>query len=238
VKRPWRFVFAAAPPVLALVGFGLAQTEPAATPTPRPRLTGGFGRTPVAREAEAAPEATPAAEDAPGQRLTDVVKAASDTKARKEAKAKSGISITNQTLVTNPQKGKLTTYSVTPAPTPARAAGQASGQAPAAAIIASPASPAIGDETYWRQTARAARARVEELKIRIAELDAAARRMENDFYAWDDGQYRDRVIKPAWDKTKEELETARADLIRAEQDLAELPDRARKAGALPGWLRE
>jgi hypothetical protein len=194
----------------------------------------------MAREEVPEPEATPAdAEDAPGTSLTDVVKAASDARAKKEAKAKSAISITNQTLVTNPQKGKLTTYSVTPLPTPSKktAAAQASGE-PAASNPPVVPAPQVGDETYWRQTARAARGRVEELKIKIAELGAAATRMENDFYAWDDGQYRDRVIKPAWDKTKEELETARQDLIKAEQDLADLPDRARKAGALPGWLRE
>ena len=27
-----------------------------------------------------------------------------------------------------------------------------------------------------------------------------SRKLENDFYAWDDGYYRDRVIKPAWDR--------------------------------------
>jgi hypothetical protein len=212
-----------------------AQDAPAPTQTPRPRLSGGFGRTPIAREPEAEPAPTPAAEDAPGSALSDVVKAASDTKAKKEAKAKSQIAITNKTLVTNPQRGKLTTYSTTPLPTPEPAPAGAPGEAAAGG---EGRSPQAGDETYWRQTSRAARARVEELKIRIAELEAASKRMENDFYSWDDGQYRDRVIKPAWDKTRQELETSQQELERAEKDLAELPDKARKAGALPGWLRE
>ena len=69
-------------------------------------------------------------------------------------------------------------------------------------------------------------------------FEAAAHKLENDFYAWDDGQYRDRVIKPAWDRTKEDLEAARKELADAEKDLANLPERARRAGALPGWLRE
>ncbi|HXM79966.1 MAG TPA: hypothetical protein VOA00_12090, partial [Thermoanaerobaculia bacterium] len=59
-----------------------------------------------------------------------------------------------------------------------------------------------------------------------------------DFYRWDDGQYRDRVIKPAWDKKREELETARIQSKQAEADLADLPEKARKAGVPPGWLRE
>ncbi|HEY7862242.1 MAG TPA: hypothetical protein VIE39_01190 [Thermoanaerobaculia bacterium] len=237
MRIPSRLPFSVVSLLLASVVVCLAQSAPAPTPTPRPRLTGGFGRTPVAREAEPEPEATPVAEDAPGSSLHDAVKAASDAKAKK---AKPAVSITNQTLVTNPQKGKLTTYSVTPAPTPARAAASESEKPAEGGGAASPSrtSIATGDETYWRQTSRAARARVEDLKTRIAELDAAAKRMESDFYSWDDGQYRDRVIKPAWDKTREELETARQDLIQAEQDLADLPDRARKAGALPGWLRE
>jgi hypothetical protein len=37
---------------------------------------------------------------------------------------------------------------------------------------------------------------------------------------------------------REELETARRDLVAARKDLDELPERARKAGALPGWVRE
>jgi hypothetical protein len=46
------------------------------------------------------------------------------------------------------------------------------------------------------------------------------------------------VIKPAWDKKREELETARRELAEAQKDLADLPEKARKAGALPGWLRD
>ena len=46
------------------------------------------------------------------------------------------------------------------------------------------------------------------------------------------------MIKPAWDKKREELETTRKELTSAEADLADLPEKARRAGALPGWLRE
>ena len=53
---------------------------------------------------------------------------------------------------------------------------------------------------------------------------------------WDDGQYRDRVIKPAWDHSRGDLETAKQELEVAEKDLADLPEKARRAGALPGWI--
>ena len=72
----------------------------------------------------------------------------------------------------------------------------------------------------------------------VRQFEQQSKKLESDFYSWDDGQYRDGVIKPAWDKKREELETARKDLEQAEKDLAELPEKARKAGALPGWLRE
>ena len=83
-----------------------------------------------------------------------------------------------------------------------------------------------------------ARARVEELRERVRRFELESKKLENDFYSWDDGQYRDSVIKPAWDQKREELETARRDLEQAEKELSELPETARKAGALPGWLRE
>ncbi|MFN2386669.1 MAG: hypothetical protein ABR576_10355, partial [Thermoanaerobaculia bacterium] len=102
-----------------------------------------------------------------------------------------------------------------------------------------PAAAAASDEEgKWRAAARGARERVETLKLRIAELVGEEAKLQNDFYAWDDGQYRDGVIKPAWDRKREELEQARKDLAQAEKDLADLPEKARKAGALPGWLRE
>jgi hypothetical protein len=95
-----------------------------------------------------------------------------------------------------------------------------------------------GTEAEWKEIASRARKRVADDKARVAELGAATKKLENDFYAWDDGQYRDRVIKPAWDRSLVDLETAKQELAEAETDLADLPEKARKAGALPGWIRE
>jgi hypothetical protein len=83
-----------------------------------------------------------------------------------------------------------------------------------------------------------ARALVEDLSERVRQFEQQSKKLESDFYSWDDGQYRDGVIKPAWDRKREELETARRELEQAQKDRAELPEKARKAGALPGWLRE
>jgi hypothetical protein len=216
----------------ALVAAGaLASTTPTPTPTSA-RLSGGFGR----------PQATPPAVAAPtkGQTLADLVRAASETREGAEA-PKSGVSITNRNLVTDPNRGRLTTWQATPRPAGRVSPSAAPGKTTPAAEIPTPTpSPeaAEGEEAKWRETASRARQRVADLKDRVSRLDAETKKLESDFYAWDDGQYRDNVIKPAWDKKREELETARRDLEEAERDLADLPERARKAGALPGWIRE
>jgi hypothetical protein len=198
----------------------LAESSPTSTPTVRPRLSGGFGRAPA--------QVTPVAVSTPktGQTLDDVVRAADEAKQKKEQK--SGVAITNRTLVTDPKKGRVSTAAPRPPqPTPR----------PSEIVSPTPAA-AEGGEAEWRERARAARKRVQDLKERIPQLEADGKKLETDFYAWDDGQYRDGVIKPAWDKKREELETARRDLTEAERELADLPERARKAGALPGWIRE
>ena len=214
-------LFAAAAPVLA--------ASPTASPTPvPPRLSGGFGRA----------RATPVPTRPGGQSLADVVRAASETRQAKES-PRPPIEINNKSLVTDPNRGKLSTSRVTPhaAPTATPAATHAAGaEAGPAAVPATNAENA--EEARWKETARRARQRVAEARGDVARLEGEAKKLENDFYSWDDGLYRDNVIKPAWDKKREELDTARQELSDAEQDLADLPERARKAGALPGWIRE
>ena len=155
------------------------------------------------------------------------MRAAGEAKQKKE-QPKSNVAITNKTLVTDPHKGRLSTAAPrTPQPTPRRP--QLAPPTPAAAEA---------EEAQWRERARAARKRVEDTKEHISQLETETKKLESDFYTWDDGQYRDGIIKPAWDKKLEELETARRDLVDAEREVSELPEKARKAGALPGWIRE
>jgi hypothetical protein len=226
---PWLLSAAA-----VVIASSVATASPDRTPTPVPRLSGGFGR----------PRATPvpAAGDG-GQSLTDVVHAAQQAREQSQSplREKSGLTINNRTLVKNPDKGRITTGK--PAPTkeslPRAAAGTATAATSQPPSSATPeAAPPQGTEAQWRETARQAGKRVEDAKARVAELTAAAKKLENDFYAWDDGQYRDRVIKPSWDKTREQLEDAKRELAEAEKELADLPEKARKAGAMPGWIRE
>ena len=197
-----------------------AQTP---TPTPRPKLSGGFGRP------KAAPAPVPTAS---GQSLQDVVKAAAENRQSKGAAPTPVVAINNHTLVTDPNRGRLTVLSATPRPAGAAAAASRA-PSPAPAV-----DPSAVEEEKWRELSRQTRQRVADSQERVARLEGETKKLENDFYSWDDGLYRDNVIKPAWDKKREELETARRDLESAQKDLADLPEKARKAGALPGWIRE
>jgi len=218
--------------IAAEATLSLSAQEPTRTSTPAPRLSGGFGRP------RATPVASPTSDG--GQSFADVVHAAEES--RDVAPTEGGtLTINNRSLVKNPSKGKVSSSKpvptamrpVTPPPTPAKAASPAVN----AAAAADPASTGAG-EAQWRQTSAKARRRVADAKARVAELEAATSKLENDFYAWDDGQYRDRVIKPAWDRSKSELADAKNELVEAEKDLADLPEKARQAGAMPGWIRE
>ncbi|MDQ2980040.1 MAG: hypothetical protein M3R62_12550 [Acidobacteriota bacterium] len=198
------------------------------TPTPTPaspaRLSGGFGRAPSAPR------------DGEPRSLADAVRAARRRKEQKEQKA---VAITNDSLIKDPKQGHVSTSRIQPAaPPPAAPPAARIGKGESAAAPVAPASPAAGEEAVWRERARSLQRRADEFKTQIARLEAETKQLEGDFYRWDDGQYRDRVIKPAWDKKREELETARIQGKQAEADLADLPEKARRAGVPPGWLRE
>jgi hypothetical protein len=192
--------------VVTLAGLCALGASPQPTPTPSPKLTGGFGKAPVAGRAAA-----------------------------RDAKKTGPLRITNESLVTDAAKGKVSTAERPPSTPEAATTPGAPVSTPAAG--ARPAESGQGEE-YWRGESRRLREQVAELRETITRLEVDTKRLEADYYAWDDGAYRDRVIKPSWDKAREELATARLALPVAEKELAELPDRARRAGALPGWLRE
>jgi hypothetical protein len=197
-----------------------AATDPAPTtsteaPPEKPKLGGGFKGQPVTPGVKASPQkATPPA----------------PAGARKPA---ARITIDNSMVKKNS------------APSGDQKAPKS---APAAAAAAPPPPPPVDmpkvvdlnghDEAFWRARAAQVREAVRKAKSDSAAADAEEKREENDFYAWDDGQYRDNVIKPAWDKAREDAARARQDLAAAQKDLDTLEDDARRAGAYPGWIRE
>lgn len=90
-------------------------------------------------------------------------------------------------------------------------------------------------ESYWRETMGAARQKVKDLEQQSTVLTLKMNDLENRFYNIDDGFDRDAVQKDI-QKTYYEIDLNKENLAKAEDELQELENEARKSGALPGWI--
>lgn len=214
-----------------------ASPKPSPTPTPTPaakkrKLSGGSFGVP--------PAPTPAG----GANTESLATAA--RKAQEEP-ATSGSGSTRKIVITNETLGKSE-------PTPGGTSITISGGAGSKPVVkvpptpvpaapdASPAPTVYRDasgrtEAEWRERASAVREKVESTQAALDAANAEARRLENDFYAWSDGNYRERVIRPAWDQAKEQVKGLEEELDKAKAAVADLEEEARKSGTPPGWLR-
>jgi hypothetical protein len=200
---------------------------PAPPPTRTPRLGGG-------------PEAPSAGRPigTGGASLADIARRQKEQREREGKKPSLGV-ITNETLRKGAPAG-------TPTPAPLSAKGGKGKASPTPVPRApTPALPVIPEwrdqkgrtEADWRRITGEVRASQAAAEARVKTLDAEVRRLENDFYAWSDGNYRDRVIRPAWDQARDDLAKARQDLDASRARMGELEEDARKSNAPPGWLR-
>ncbi len=206
-------------------------TEPAPPPSP-PGAAAPAGEVVIKRGGEAAPaEPPPTLYEA-------------SLKARAERAAREGHAtrvVTDTTLKQQAARGEITVANV-----PAAAIEEESEAAPGDAEAA-PA-PAGGEEElslsatdpelYWRRRVRDARLRWRAAVEQLAELEDTAAALRWDFYATDDPFYRDSQIKPAWDRALAQLEVARQSAEFEHESLQLILEDGRRAGALPGWLRE
>lgn len=94
------------------------------------------------------------------------------------------------------------------------------------------------DEACWRRRARELREAWAETVDQVKELEAEVAELRWRFYATDDPWVRDSQVKPAWDRALDRLHRARDEAERYRERVDELADEGRRAGALPGWLRE
>lgn len=214
-----------------LAPVALLAAEP--TPTPRPSATrklkgGSFGIAP-------APTPTGGA-----YRSGSIAGAARKTQEEENAstqKPSRGVVITNESLRQA-------------APTPGGASITIQGTAkskPKAKTAPTPdpgpvVSPEYRDasgrtEADWQKRATIARERIERADANLVAAQENVKRLENDFYAWSDGNYRERVIRPAWDQAKEKLRLLETEAEAARTGMADLEEEARKSGTPPGWLR-
>ncbi|HKC25976.1 MAG TPA: hypothetical protein VKF32_14615 [Thermoanaerobaculia bacterium] len=172
------------------------------------------------------PTATPRPTPRPHQTsLADVVKHSQQQSKPQKKKRSLGV-ITNETLKSKKQLSEVSGTISVPTPAP-RAEGSE--------IVLKDYNGKT--EQAWRDQAVALRKDAADTRERVQHLESESKRLENDFYAWSDGNYRENVIKPSWDRAKEDLAKARAQLDQAESALSNLEDEARKAGASPGWVR-
>ena len=119
------------------------------------------------------------------------------------------------------------------------AGGQLTVAAPAAR---SPEAAALDQEaereSYWRERALSSRRRWREALDAIGVHEKEAAELRNRFYSTDDPYVRDGQVKPAWDRALDLLAQAKRDAAAAQAAVDETMEQGRRAGALPGWLRE
>jgi hypothetical protein len=94
------------------------------------------------------------------------------------------------------------------------------------------------DEQRWRQRVRTLREHWALAVDSIDELEQRVASLRTRFYAADDPYVRDGQIKPAWDHALENLAASRIRARELELELQATLEEGRRAGALPGWLRE
>lgn len=199
------------------------QPAPASTPSP------AVDSTPAApAPAPAVPEATPQSRVG----IVDVVDPGGDAgnvslvqaaKAERERRSHSGepIAVITDKSLPHMAKGQLTF------------ADKKKGvEKPAAAPVDA------RDEQYWRGRALDIRTRWREAADEVKDLEKSAAGWRRRFYAENDPYQRDGQIKPEWDRVLDRMGKAREEAEAAKKELEEFMDEGRRAGALPGWLRE
>lgn len=94
----------------------------------------------------------------------------------------------------------------------------------------------VKDEKYWRNLKREIEERISQAEKRMANLKEEINALYRDFYSIDDPGRREQIQVRIVEETRK-MEEAEKDLEKAKKDFEKFLERARKEGALPGWLR-
>ena len=180
---------------------------------------------------------------------------------RRQGKRPQAAVINDKNLAEYAAKGQLTEAKPGPAggaenpdekAPAATAPGDQTGPATGDGDTAAPASEATGaaastdrdavngprDEAYWTGRAREIRQRWRQSADEVTALEKESAGLRWKFYAEDDPYVRDQQIKPEWDRVLDDLRRSRQDVRAFQAELADFLEEGRRAGALPGWLRE
>jgi hypothetical protein len=196
---------------------------------------------PASRRADPSVVVVDAADPDPDSKLS-LVDAAKAERERKAEAPPPRIVINNKNLHAYAKGGQLTIAepkkkgsAASPAPAPpAGAAKPATAAASAPGTIA----PLERDEKYWRGRALEIRQRWRKAADRIKQLEGDVNLWRRRFYAEADPYVRDGQIKPTWDRALDELRENHEAVAAARKELDDFLEEGRRAGALPGWLRE
>ncbi|MEZ5313071.1 MAG: hypothetical protein R2862_05140 [Thermoanaerobaculia bacterium] len=168
----------------------------------------------------------PAAEQT-AQAPQTLAEAARAEQARRATAKKPVVVLNNSSLTAYGKDQKLTV-----------AEGSESNVSEPAAAAAAAVAAAEQNEKYWRERGLEIRQRWRSAHDRIADLQGEAEQLRTRFYSTDDPYVRDGQIKPEWDRALDELDQSRREEERCSQEIERFLLEGRRAGALPGWLRE
>ncbi len=164
----------------------------------------------------------PGGEEAPGP--SSLAEAARREKERRQGAEKPAVVLTNKNLAEFSKGQKLTV---------------------AQESAATPEAPGAEDDTanaekekYWRDRGLEIRRRWRDAADSVERLEEESAGLRRQFYSTDDPYVRDNQIKPEWDRVLAELDQARRTVAEAPHEIDAFLDEGRRAGALPGWLRE
>jgi hypothetical protein len=199
-----------------------STAEPAAPPVAAPddERAGGTSRGPSAAEPTLIVIDPVAPEELAAPSLAE---AAARERARRQAEPGPVLVVTDQNLAQHAAGGVLTIAHSTPEEE---------------AQIEAEAENSAERESDWRERGLEIRKRWREAVDLIPELESKVAELRQQFYSTDDPAIRDGRIKPEWDKAIADLEQARFRAERGSEEVAAFLDEGRRAGALPGWLRE
>lgn len=159
-------------------------------------------------------------------------RATSLAEAARKAREKRGKDPRPKIVITDDNLAEYATGELTvAAPEPSSSAGEGSAREPADEDLGH-------NEEHWRQGARELRLKLRRAwdEARLLEEQVAGLRVR--FYAEDDPHVRDAEIKPAWDRALERQRQAEEEVRAYRRELDRFLEEGRRAGALPGWLRE
>ncbi|MDL2716751.1 MAG: hypothetical protein PT977_03265 [Acidobacteriota bacterium] len=211
---------------VALSGMAVEPTPASATsltPTPVPASSLSGGKTEIPGAAR-------------GSSLADVVKLSKENR-KDQPRKKSLGAITNDSIRKGASPTPASGKGAPAKATPGKPAKSAASPTPAPEAPDAPRDDKGRSEDDWKTLMAQKKGLVTNGEARVRDLETRSKQLENDFYAMSDGNRRDAVVKPAWDRAREDLTKARQELEDARRAVDDIQEDARKSNTPPGWLR-